>query len=140
MTERGMNIGLAAKRAGVNLRTLHYYERRGLLDSRRSTSNYRIYDDDSVARVRFIKRAQELGFTLEEIRELLELRLDSDATCCDVRERAEDKLVHIKEKIRSLHSMQLSLERLIAACSGEGAVTECPILESLDRTGIADES
>jgi len=135
MKEQTMRIGEAAASAGVNLQTLHYYERRGLLQPTRTFSNYRVYTEEAVKRVRFIKRAQELGFTLEEIGELLELRIDTEATCGDVRGRAEAKLADVKEKVRTLRSMQRALERLTAACSGEGAVSKCPILESLDSTG-----
>lgn len=130
-----MRISEAAMEAGVNIRTLHYYERRGLLEPGRTLSNYRVYTEDMVKRVRFIKRAQELGFTLEEIKELLALRIDSEATCGDVRARAEAKVSDIKEKIRTLRSMQRALGRLTAACSGKGGVSECPILESFDKNG-----
>ncbi len=131
-----MQIGEAAKMAGVHIRTLHYYERRGLLAPARTSSNYRVYTEDAVRRVRFIKRAQELGFTLDEIGELLELRIDARARCCDVRVRTEAKVADIRGKIRTLHSMRRSLEHLIAGCSGNGPVSDCPILESLDRDGI----
>ena len=134
MTDQTMRIGRAAEKAGVKLQTLHYYERRGLLRPARTNSNYRTYTEDAVKRVRFIKRAQELGFTLEEIKELLALRIDSAATCGDVRTRAEARLADVREKIQTLHSMERALEQLTAACSGEGAVTGCPILESLDTT------
>ena len=129
-----MQIGQAAARAGVNIRTLHYYERRGLLKPDRTTSaNYRIYSEELIQRVRFIKSAQELGFTLEEIKELLELRVDADATAADVRERADAKIANIKEKIRTLQAIQESLERLTAACCGAGPTVDCPILETLNE-------
>ena len=127
-------IGHAAKAAGVNIETLKYYERRGLLpEPPRSSGNYRLYPDESVRIVRFVKRAQELGFTLNEIRELLALRDGGDsAGCADVRSQAGRKLRDIKSKIRSLRTMQEALSRLVAQCSGEGPVTRCPILEALE--------
>ena len=134
MNQGTLQIGEVARRAGVNIRTLHYYEGRGLLPNpRRSPSNYRLYTEDAVRRVRFVKHAQELGFTLEEIKELLALRIDSRATCANVRARTEDKIHAIEGKVKALHAMRRALERLAAACSGGGSVSDCPILEALDR-------
>ncbi len=128
----GMKIGEAAREAGVNLDTIRYYERRGLLpEPPRRPSGYRVFDDDTVRRVRFIKRAQELGFTLNEIRDLMDLRLAPEASCCDVRDKATGKLESIDAKIQQLRSMRKALEGLIMACSGRGSVEECPILASL---------
>ena len=128
-----LKIGEVAKRAGVNLQTIHYYERRGLLAKPpRSESNYRAYPEDAVLRVRFIKRAQELGFTLKEIKELLSLRAAPRSRCADVRSRAEAKVQDIDSKIRTLRAMRKALTKLIGECSGEGPVTQCPILEALD--------
>lgn len=133
MQQTEIHIGEAARRSGVRVQTLHYYERRGLLrPSRGVSTKYRVYSEDAIRRVLFIRRAQALGFTLDEIKELLEIRIDSGATCGDVRSRAEAKLNDVKEKIQTLRSMQNTLERVTAACSGQGAVSECPILESLD--------
>ncbi|MCH8047975.1 MAG: MerR family DNA-binding protein, partial [Planctomycetes bacterium] len=94
---------------------------------------YRQYDEGVVDRLRFIRRAKQLGFTLKEIRELLSLRLDPATTCGDVKSRAEAKLDDIAAKIRSLQRMKRALVKLTKACSGRGAASECPILESLDR-------
>lgn len=129
-----LKIGEVARRAGVNLQTIHYYERRGLLpEPPRSPSNYRLYPDDTVRRVRFIKRAQELGFTLKEIEELLSLRASPRSKCADVRKRAQTKVEDIDEKIRSLQGMRKALTGLIGECLGKGPVSECPILESLEE-------
>lgn len=137
MDRHTMRIGEAALSAGVNIRTLHYYERRGLLPPpARTAANYRLYRPEDVRRIRFIKRAQELGFTLEEIKELLDLSLDPSCTCGEVRDRTLVKIADIKAKIGSLRSMQKALENLVSACSGRGSVAECPILESLDRNRI----
>ena len=129
----GLTRGKLAKRCGVNLETIRYYEQRGLLpEPPRSASNYRLYPEESARRIRFIKRAQELGFTLKEIKELLSLRAAPGAQCADVREQAEAKVADVDEKIRNLKAMRKALTRLISECSGDAPATECPILESLD--------
>ena len=127
-----LTIGELAKRGGVNLETVRYYERKGLLPAPpRTTSGYRAFPADAVRRLRFIKRAQELGFSLREIEELLALRVTPGSTMADVRERAAAKVSDIEAKIRTLKSMKKSLEGLTATCCGEGAASDCPILESL---------
>jgi len=132
----GLKIGELAKQATVNLQTIRYYERRGLLPRPpRTVSNYRVYPREAVVRVRFIKRAQELGFTLKEIKELLSLRAAPRARCADVRERAEIKVRDIDDKVRTLQSMRKALHKLIGECSGNGPVSRCPILEALDSEG-----
>ena len=132
MTE--YTIGEAAQAAGVNIETLRYYERRGLVpEPPRSRANYRLYPHQSVRIVRFVKRAQELGFTLSEIRELLSLREGGqDVSCAEVREQARRKLRDIETKIRSLQTMREALSQLENECSGSGPVTTCPILEALE--------
>lgn len=126
--------GELARQCAVNFETIRYYEQRGLIPrAARSAGNYRIYRADTVRRVRFIKRAQELGFTLQEIKELLSLRAIPGALCADVRKCAEAKVTDIHEKIRTLQSMQRALARLIGQCSGKGPVSGgCPILDALD--------
>ena len=127
-----LTIGALAKSASVNLETIRYYERQGLLPKPpRTRSGYRSFPADAPRRVRFIKRAQELGFSLKEIKELLEIRFDPGTTCADVRGRAEAKLADIDRKIRDLQRMREALARLTLACPGRGAVSGCPILESL---------
>ena len=128
-----LTIGELAKRGGVNLETIRYYERRGLLPKPpRLESGYRAYAPEVVRHVRFIKSAQELGFSLNEIAELLALRVDPSSTCADVRARAEAKIADIDGKIRALHAMRESLLRVTAACSGRGPTSDCPILDSFD--------
>ena len=132
MEQQMMKIGAVATGAAVNIQTVRYYERRGLLPKPpRTESNYRLYSEDTVRRVRFVKRAQELGFTLKEIKELLALRIDARATRADVRKRAEAKIADVEEKIRTLRAMKKTLTRLTAACRGNDSVSDCPILESL---------
>jgi MerR family transcriptional regulator, copper efflux regulator len=128
-----LRIGEVARRAGVNLQTIHYYERRGLLPvPPRTGSNYRAYSEDAVLRVRFIKRAQELGFTLKEIEELLSLRVVPEACCANVRTRAEAKVRDIDEKVRALLAMRKILSGLIAECPSDAPVAQCPILMAFE--------
>lgn len=132
-TKQLLTRGRLAKRCGVNPETIRYYERRELLPkARRSASNYRIYSESDVRRVRFIKRAQELGFTLRETGELLDLRASPKARCADVLKHTEAKIKAVDEKIRALGTIRKALSRLTAECTGRAPVTECPILESLD--------
>ncbi|HKR61704.1 MAG TPA: MerR family DNA-binding protein [Pyrinomonadaceae bacterium] len=121
-----------AKQGGVNLQTIRYYERTGLLPKPpRSGSGYRQFSPESVRRVRFIKRAQELGFSLKEIKELLALRIAPGSTRIDVRQRAEAKIEDIEKKVQHLRAMKKTLVRLSETCCGNGPASECPILESL---------
>jgi len=133
MKMKSMTFGHLAREAGVNLETVRYYERRGLLPKPpRSASGYRLFPTDAARRLRFIRRAQELGFSLKEIRELLSLRVSRTTTSGDIRARAEAKIADIDAKIRSLGSMKKALRKLTSVCEGCVPVTECPILESLD--------
>ena len=121
-----------AKRAAVHIETLSYYERQGpMARPPRSRSNYRLYSEETVRRVQFIKRAQQLGFSLKEIQELLALQAAPQAQCVNVRERALAKIHEIEHKIHALLAMHTALTRLVAACAGQGRVTDCPFLESL---------
>ena len=128
-----LTIGHLAREAGVNLETVRYYERQGLLAKPpRSASDYRLFPSDAARRLRFIRRAQELGFSLKEIRELLSLRVSRRTTSADIRTRAEAKIVDIEAKIKSLESMKKTLRKLTRVCDGGSPVAQCPILESLD--------
>lgn len=121
-----------ANQSGVNLQTIRYYQPSGLLPKpSRSGSGYRQFSPDSVRRVRFIKRAQELGFSLKEIKELLALRIAPGSTRADVRKRAEAKIADIEGKVQHLRDMKKALVRLTDACCENGPASECPILESL---------
>jgi MerR family transcriptional regulator, copper efflux regulator len=125
-------ISQLAKHAQVNVETVRYYERRGLLPKPpQRASGYRQYSQDVLAYLQFIRRAQTLGFSLKEIAELLALRVDPMMSCHDVRERAARKLADVDAKIRALENMRGALERLIAACSGQGPLSACPILDAL---------
>ena len=128
-----MRTGELAAQAGVNVETLRYYERRGILSKpkRAPSSGYREYPADAVQLIRFVKRAQELGFTLHEIEELLRLRENKRESCAEVKAAAQSKLADIEAKIASLRSMKRALGALVVACSRRKALT-CPLLESLD--------
>jgi len=127
-------IGRVAREAGVKVDTVRFYERRGVLPQPpRSDSNYRLYSKDSVRRVRFIRRAQGLGFTLQEIKTLLELRASPEVHCGDVRRCAAEKIAEIEAKVKSLRSMRTTLARLADECMDRnGATSECPILDALE--------
>lgn len=128
-----MHIGEFAERAGLPRPTIRYYEQRGLLpEPARSAAGYRRYGEEDVLRVRFIRRAQELGFTLRQIRELLTLHGDPGAAAADVKALAERKLGEIERKIRDLQRMQAALQPLAEACDGEGSTHTCPILHALE--------
>jgi MerR family transcriptional regulator, copper efflux regulator len=128
-----LTIGTVAKRAGVGVETLRFYERKGLIaQPPRKESGYRQYPSDTVDRVRFIKRAKELGFSLREIRELMALRITPGTKCPQVRKRAEAKIGDIEQRIRSLQGMKRALQSLMAACGGKSSVGGCPILNALE--------
>lgn len=127
-----LTIGKVAREAGVNVETVRYYERRGLIERPASRQGaYRVYPAETAARIRSIKCAQKLGFSLDEIKELLALRVDAEARCGDVWEQTEQKIKEIDEKINSFQAVKRSLRRLAEACRMELPVTECPILKSL---------
>ncbi|MBI5418473.1 MAG: heavy metal-responsive transcriptional regulator [Deltaproteobacteria bacterium] len=129
----GLTIGQVAKECGVDVETIRFYERDGLIrQPARPDSGFRRYPPDVVKRILFVRRAKALGFSLREIRDLLSLRVDSATTCDEVKKRAEEKIIDIKNKIRSLQEMKHALEKLTAACRGRGPTAECPILEALE--------
>lgn len=134
--ERGMamTIGQVASAADVNIQTIRYYERRGLvLAQRRTPAGYRQYAADAVERLRFIRHAQELGFTLKEIQELLGLRVRHGAACGAVERKTRAKLVLVQQKIVALGRIERTLERLAAACAARRSTDACPILDALEE-------
>ena len=131
-----LTIGKVADQGGVKVQTIRYYERRGLLPKpARTAAGYRTYSDDAVRRLRFIRQAQALGFSLSEIEELLSLRVRSGTTCGDIRKRARQKITMVNDKIEELQRIKDALSRLAKACTGQGPTAECPILEALERGG-----
>ena len=126
-------IGQLAKKANVNLETIRYYERRGLLaEPPRNKSGHRQYTIKDLRRTEFIKRTQSLGFSLHEIYGLLSLKVESDKTCADVKQRVKSKLIDIEKRIETLNKMREVLLKLETSCPGKGPLNECPILETLD--------
>ena len=131
-TPRHITIGAVARRAGVAIDTIRYYERENLLPPpRRRASGYRDYGPDVVERLRFIRRAKDLGFTLQEIRELLTLSTDRERGVKSVKQRAEARLGEVEQRIRELQRVKRGLKQLIDACPGHGALEHCPILRAL---------
>jgi DNA-binding transcriptional MerR regulator/copper chaperone CopZ len=128
-----LTIGKAAQEAGVNVETVRFYERRGLIQRPPKGAGYRLYAPEQVARIRFIKEAQQIGFSLNEISELLALRADPAADCSIVRRQAIAKRDEVQRKIAQLQAVGAALETLIAACPGKGALRACSILDALNQ-------
>jgi len=127
-----LTIGQVAKRCGVGVETIRFYEREGLIEQpSRPESGFRKYMPDAIRSVHFIQRSKALGFSLREIKELLSLRVDSKTTCNAVKGRAEAKIVDIEKKIRHLQEMKRALVTLTVACQKKKPTSECPILEAL---------
>ncbi len=130
---KSLTIGKVARQAEVGVETIRFYERERLLEEPpRSESGYRQYPKETISRLRFIRRAKELGFTLKEIKELLALRNEPGSTCEDIRIRAEAKIGDIEGKIQMLKRMKEALKKLTLACNGHSPVSECPILEAME--------
>ena len=128
--EKSLTIGMLAKSAEVNVETVRFYERKGLLKKPKKRGAFRYYPQNYIARIRFIKRSQELGFTLKEARELLDLRVKDEAKCSDVLIRTEDKVAEIEQKIADLKKMKKSLKNLAKCCEDRSLpLSDCPILE-----------
>ena len=130
----GLTISRAAERAGVGVETIRFYERRGLIRQppRPRSGGFRYYDKDIVERVCFIRQAQELGFSLREIKELLSLRANPGADCADVRAKAITKRTEVERKIAQLQHIRAALDELIASCPGGGALRACTIIDALN--------
>lgn len=135
-----MTIAQAARRAGVGVETIRFYERRGLIEQppKPAGSAFRTYPDETIERIRFIRQAQELGFSLREIQDLLSLRADPDADAAAVRARAMAKLADVNGKMRQLDRIRKGLETLITACPGRGSLRRCSIMDAIERHDMAD--
>lgn len=131
-----MRSAEVAEKAGVNVQTLRYYERRGILaEPDRLDSGYRAYSPDTVRLVRFVKRAQQLGFTLEEVESLLDLAAGGPDSCDAARTLATDKVAELDGKLASLTAMRDSLLQLVDTCGRPKARRNCPLLEAMDSDG-----
>ena len=123
-------IGQVADRSGVGVETIRFYERKGLIaQPRRPAGGFRRYDETLIERIRFIQQAQELGFTLKEINQLLTLHVDPRTSCADVKATAEEKIRSIDEKLRTLRRMRSALLKITSTCAGAGPTSACPILD-----------
>lgn len=132
-----LTIGALARKAGVGVETVRFYERRGLVRRpARPDDGYRTYPEESVARIRFIRNAQGLGFTLQEIKELLALRVTAGMSCAAVRSRAAAKVADVKRRLADMDRIRAALESLIAVCPGRGALSSCTIFGALDSAGF----
>jgi MerR family mercuric resistance operon transcriptional regulator len=135
---QGMTIGSAAAAAGVGVETIRFYERRRLIDRPpRPERGFRIYSPDLVARVRFIREAQRLGFSLRQVGELLDLQADPAADAGEVRDRAAAKLEEVEHKITRLERIRAGLAALVAACPGSGPLGACSIIGALNGSETA---
>jgi Hg(II)-responsive transcriptional regulator len=140
LKEKGMTIKKVAGQAGVGIETIRFYERKGLIpEPPRTKSGYRQYSPDAVTRLRFIKRAQGLGFSLPEIKELLFLKVTRNASAAEVRKRAAIKIEEINSRIKSLEQIRNVLKNITSSCHGRGSANECPILMSIDQDLIGME-
>ena len=129
-----MTIGQLAERSGVGVETVRFYERRGLLTRPpRPGSGFRAYPAEAVARIVFIRRAKELGFSLKEIKQLLALRVRSPASCGRVKQRAEAKLADIEAKLIDLRRIKKTLSKLVTDCEQREPTAECPVLDALEH-------
>lgn len=134
MIDGPVSIGELAKAASTKVVTIHYYERIGLLPPPpRTPSNYRAYDREHVFRLRFIRRCRDLGFTLDQIRDLLRLSAGKEADCTDVDRLAAAHLAEVESKIADLSRLAAELRRLNNCCEGGGRIADCRIIEALSH-------
>lgn len=132
-----MTIGQVAGTSGTGIETIRFYEREGLIEKPpRTESGYRKYRPDVIPRLRFIRQAKALGFTLKEIKELLSLKLNTGTNCGEVRSQAEKKILDIEGRIDSLQRMKRALAKLTNVCPGSGPTSECPILEAMETKEV----
>lgn len=125
-----LTIGKLASAASVNVETIRFYERKGILKQPKKQGAFRYYPEDYITRIRFIKRSQELGFTLNETKELLDLKIKNQSRCGDVLSKTEEKIKEINQKINDLKKMKKSLEGLANCCvDSNQPLSDCPILD-----------
>lgn len=131
---QGLTIGKLAAAAGVGVETVRFYERKGLIERpARPAAGYRVYSKEAIARLAFVREAQDVGFTLKEIRDLLALRANPAADCAAVRARARTKLAQLEGRIARCQRMRATLRALLAECPGRGELAQCSIVEALSR-------
>lgn len=129
-----VTIGQLAARSGVGVETIRFYERKGIISQpARPANGFRKYDEQTAERIRFVQQAQELGFTLNEIKQLLSLRVDPRTSCATVKAKANEKIADIDGKIAGLRRMRGALVEITRTCSGTGPTSACPILDYMAR-------
>ena len=134
MTEK-LTIGKLAQASAVGVETVRFYERKELIKQPKKQGGFRYYSSDLIDRIKFIKRSKELGFTLKEVKELLELKIRNQSKCSDVLEITNNKIIEINDKIKDLKKMKKSLDGLAKCCtSADIPLSDCPILESFLET------
>jgi MerR family mercuric resistance operon transcriptional regulator len=135
LDEQPLTIGRLAKAAGVGVETIRFYEREGLIKkpAHQAGEGYRKYAPETVQRLGFIRRAKDLGFSLKEIRELLNLRASSKGKCASVKTKAQNKIADVERKIADLVAIKTALEALVSTCASEAPTSLCPILDALER-------
>jgi Hg(II)-responsive transcriptional regulator len=132
--QQQLTIGQVAEGAGVGVETVRFYQRSGLIpEPPRRGTEHRRYPSEAVARIRFIRGAQNVGFSLKEIEELMALRIEPGASKTDVKARAQQKVSEIERKMHDLQRMRDTLVKLIGACDGMGSLDDCPILDAFDQ-------
>lgn len=132
----GLMIGELAKKVGVNIETVRYYERRGLLlPTSKMESGYRLYNKEALKHLEFIRYSKKLGFTLKETEELLRLRISPKARSDNIREKVKSKLCEIDNRIKGLQTMRKVLNKLIKDCCAGQPTEKCPILRTIDKKG-----
>lgn len=137
--KRALTIGLLAERAGVGVETIRFYERKGLIDQPgRPMGGVRVYPEATIERLEFVHHSQELGFTLREIGELLDLQADPSADCGEVKSRAAEKLAEVEAKLVRLAAMRKTLRQLVDVCPGAGNLEQCSIVAALVARSISD--
>ena len=137
-----LSIGQVARQAGIGVETIRFYEREGLLEEPpRRDSGYRQYPEQVIKQIHFIQRAKRLGFSLKEIAELLLLRVDSQTSCEEVKQRTEAKIAEVERKVIELQRMRQALLHIHSLCIGQGPTGRCPMLDALDQQELleADE-
>jgi Hg(II)-responsive transcriptional regulator len=137
--ERTFTIGQVARSAGIGVETVRFYERRGLLqEPPRRSSGYRSYPADAIKRLRFVRRAKDLGFSLDEIKDLMALRFRPGASCSAVKRVAAAKVSDVEAKVKVLQRIRRVLLDLVDACLDAGPLDACPILKALEDDADAD--
>ena len=128
--KESLTIGKLADASDVNVETIRFYERKGILKQTKKQGAFRYYPKEYITRIRFIKRSQELGFTLKEAKELLDLKIKNQSKCSDVLSKTEEKIQEINQKISDLKKMKKSLQGLASCCVDTNQpLSDCPILE-----------